>query len=156
MLRGRRIPWLALVVGTALAGCSSESPTLPEGVPLAQIALTVSPSPLVPTAQPPLYSLRYTVKIAETTGLGGELQYVNGTVFDDATGNTVGRINYDSADLVVFVGSKRLAGNASLEVQQQINYSLPAESTKAILTVNVQLKDDRGNFITQSILVRLY
>jgi len=156
MHSGTRLPLLALVVGTALAGCNSGSPTIPEGVLRAQIALTVSPNPLAPIAQPPLYSLRYTIKIAETAGLGGELQYVNGTVFDDATGNTVGLNNYDSADLLVFVGSKRLAGNASLDVQQQIDYSLPAESTKAILTVNVQFKDDRGNFITQSILVRLY
>ncbi len=139
-----------------LLGCSSGSPTVPEGVLRASIVLSVTPSPLVPiTAAPPLYSLRYTVKISEVAGLGGELQYVNGTVFDDVSGLTVGFNNYDSADILVFVGTKRIDANQSRDVQQEITYQLPLPSTKAILTVNTQFKDDRGNFVSQSILVRV-
>jgi hypothetical protein len=145
-----------LVAVTLLPGCSSGSPTIPEGILRSAIALSVTPSPLVPiTAIPPLYSLRYTVKISEVAGLGGELQYVNGTVFDDVSGLTVGFNNYDSADLLVFVGAKRIDAGESRDVQQEISYQLPASSTKAILTINIQFKDDRGNFISQSILVRV-
>lgn len=157
MALNSRLALLAPLVAVALLpGCSSGSPTVPDGVIRAAIALSVTPSPLVPlTATPPLYSLRYTVKISEVAGLGGELQFVNGTVFDDVSGLTVGLNNYDSADLLVFVGSKRVDANSSRDVQQEISYQLPANSTKAILTVNIQFKDDRGNFISQSILVRV-
>jgi len=156
MFRGTRFPLLALLAGAAFAaGCSSDTPSIPDGVLRSQIALSVSPSPLVPLATPPLYSVRYTVKIAEVAGLGGELQYVNGTVFDDTTGITAGINNYDSSDILVFVGSRRIDANQALDVQQQIDYQLPVGSTKAVLTVNIQFKDDRGNFVSQSILVRV-
>lgn len=139
-----------------LPGCSSGSPTIPDGVLRSAIALSVTPSPLVPISSlPPLYSLRYTVKISEVAGLGGELEYVNGTVFDDVSGLTVGFNNYDSADILVFVGTKRIDAGQSRDVQQEITYQLPVNSTKAILTVNIQFKDDRGNFVSQSILVRV-
>jgi hypothetical protein len=154
-----RSPWLATLAALALVvipGCSSGSPSVPDGVLRAQIVVSVTPSPLTPvSATPPLYQLRYIVKISEVAGLGGELQYVNGTVFDDVSGLTVGRNNYDSSDLLVFVGSKRIDAGSSRDVQQQIDYALPANSNKAILTVNVQFKDDRGNFVSQSILVRV-
>jgi hypothetical protein len=151
---------LALAVPLAaialLPGCSSGSPTIPEGVIRAALALSVTPSPLVPiTAAPPLYSIRYTVKVSELAGLGGELEFVNGTVFDDESGLTVGLNNYDAADLLVFVGTKRIDASQSQDIQQEITYQLPGTSTKAILTINVSFKDDRGNFVSQSILVRV-
>jgi hypothetical protein len=156
MARSRRLATAAALALAALPACSNSSPSVPDGVLRAQIVLSVTPSPLVPiSATPPLYSLRYVVKVSEVAGLGGELQYVNGTVFDDTSGFTVGLNNYDSSDLLVFVGSQRIDAHGSRDVQQQIDYVLPAGSTKAILTVNVQFKDDRGNFVSQSILVRV-
>jgi hypothetical protein len=156
MARITRLAVLAALSAVALLpGCSS-GPSVPDGVLRSAIALSVTPSPLVPiTALPPLYSIRYTVKIAEVAGLGGELQFINGTVFDDVSGFTVGLNNYDSSDIVVFVGTKRIDANQSRDVQQEISYQLPVNSNRAILTVNVQFKDDRGNFVSQSILVRV-
>jgi hypothetical protein len=156
MVRGPRLIAVAALAFAVLPGCSNSSPSVPDGVLRSQIVLSVTPSPLVPvTATPPFYSLRYSVKISEANGLGGEIQYVNGTVFDDVSGLTVGVNNYDSSDILVFVGSQRIDANGSRDVNQQIDYALPGGSTKAILTVNVQFKDDRGNFVTQSILVRV-
>jgi hypothetical protein len=156
MARSRWLATVALLALAALPGCSNSSPSVPDGVLRSQIVLSVTPSPLTPiSATPPLYSLRYVVKISEVAGLGGELQYVNGTVFDDVSGLTVGINNYDSSDLLVFVGSQRVDAHGSRDVQQQIDYVLPTGSTKAILTVNIQFKDDRGNFVSQSILVRI-
>ena len=155
-LSSRRALLVPLAALALLPGCSSGSPTIPEGILRSAIALSVTPSPLVPiSAIPPLYSLRYTVKVSEVAGLGGELEFVTGTVFDDGTGLTVGLNNYDSADLLVFVGTKRIDAGQSRDIQQEISYQLPASSTKAILTVNIQFKDDRGNFVSQSILVRV-
>jgi hypothetical protein len=154
MARTSRFVFLALVaVAAAHPGCNSGSPTVPEGVLRAQIVLTVAPRPLAPIATPPFYQLTYTVTITETAGLGGELQYVNGTVFDATSGFAVGLNNYDSSDILVFVGTKRIDAGQSRAVQQQIDYGLPTGSTGGVLTVNTQFKDDRGNFISQSILV---
>ncbi len=156
MLRSSRFLLPALMASAALGpGCNSGSPTIPEGVLRAQIALTVTPSPLVPIAQAPLYSLRYTVKITETAGLGGELQYVNGTVFNDTTGAAVAFNNFDSSDILVFVGTRRIDAGKSVDVAQQIDYTLADPATRVVLTINIQFKDDRGNFVSQSILVRV-
>ncbi len=155
MARSSRFAFLALVAAVAAFTACNSSPTVPEGVVRAQIALSVAPSPLVTVATPPIYSLTYTVTITETAGLGGDLQYVNGTVFDDTTGLVAGFNNYDSSDLLVFVGTKHIDAGGSRAIQQQIQYALPAGSTAAVLTVNTQFKDDNGNFITQSILVRI-
>jgi hypothetical protein len=156
MARRLRLATVAALVLAALPACSNNTPTVPGGVLRAQITLSVTPSPLTPiSSTPPLYSLRYIVKISEVAGLGGDLQFVNGTVFDDTSGLTVGINNYDSSDILVFVGSQRIEAKGSRDVQQQIDYVLPAGSTKAILTVNVQFKDDRGSFVSQSILVRI-
>jgi hypothetical protein len=157
MFRTTRLAFLvALSAAAVLAGCSSGSPSVPDGVLRAAIALSVTPSPLVPiTSLPPLYTIRYTVKISEVNGLGGELQFINGTVFDNVSGITVGFNNYDASDIVVFVGTKRIDANQSRDVQQEISYQLPLNSNQAVLTINVQFKDDRGNFVNQSILVRV-
>ncbi len=156
MLRTPRLSLLTLVVAAALVpACNSDTPSIPEGVLRSGIALTVAPSPLAPIATPPVYSLRYTVTIAETNGLGGELQYVNGTVFDEATGTAIAFNNYDSSDILVFVGSRRIDANQSRPVTQQIDYQLADPARKILLTIAIQFKDDRGNFVSQSILVHV-
>jgi hypothetical protein len=80
---------------------------------------------------------------------------VNGTVFDDASGVALAFNNYDSADILVFVGSKRIDAGQSRPVTQQIDYALADPAQKVVLTINIQFKDDRGNFVSQSILVRV-
>jgi hypothetical protein len=156
MPRTSRLALLALVVAAALVpACGSDTPSVPEGVLRARIVLSVAPSPLAPIATPPVYSLRYTVTITEANGLGGELEYVNGTVFDDASGVALAFNNYDSSDLLVFVGTKRIDAGGSRPVTQQIDYALADPAQKVVLTINIQFKDDRGNFVSQSILVRV-
>jgi hypothetical protein len=147
----------ALLVALALAlpACSSSTPSVPGGVVRSVLALTVTPNPAKTNlSSAPVLVVQYSVKVAETAGLGGEIQYVNSTLFNQATGGTLAFNNYDSSDILVFVGSKRLEGGKSIDVTQQLNYVLPASTTvTAVLTVAVQLKDDHGNFVNQSILV---
>lgn len=147
---------LLVLFAALLPACSSNTPSIPGGVLRSALSLTVTPSPVTPNiTSAPILSVQYTVKIEETAGLGGELQYVNGTIFSQATGAALAFNNYDSADIVVFVGNKRLEGGKSVNVSQQIDYVFPSGATSltAFLTVAVQLKDDRGNFVNQSILV---
>ena len=80
---------------------------------------------------------------------------MNGTVFDDGSGIALAFNNYDTADLLVFVGTRRIDAGGSRPVTQQIDYALVDPAQKVVLTINIQFKDDRGNFVSQSILVRV-
>jgi hypothetical protein len=151
-------PRLAFVLLSALLlpACGDDTPT-DSTVPRAAIGISVDPAP-VPPAQNTLtgtVSIGYRVTITELNGLGGELQFVASQVFDPETGLLANLSYFDGADLVVFVGKKRLDPGGSLVVPQTMSYLLPDFRTKATLTINVQLKDDHDNVINQSVLVKV-
>jgi len=145
---------LAMVAG--LAGCDS-GPTLPSGVVRAVLSVAVDPNPVPgrPSTTLGFSTISYKVVIKEMAGLGGEFVFLNATVFDETSGRSVGVNNFDGADLIVFVGSKRLEAGQSTEISQQIDYGLPQDSTGARLVVSVQFRDDRGNVLNQSLLVKV-
>jgi hypothetical protein len=120
------------------------------------IAVTIDPTPLpakASTSAIGYLNISYKVIVTESSGLGAEFVFVNSTIFDEPSGLSVAVNNYDSADMTVFIGSKRLEGGKSVEIPQQIDYLVPTTSTGARLAVNVQLRDDRGNVINQAVLL---
>jgi hypothetical protein len=152
-------PLALLLAGALLAtGCEDDSVTLPgEGAARAIIEVTVDPNP-VPGSQNPLtgaVSVGYNVTITEVNGLGGELLFVSSQIYDPETGLQVALNYFDGADLVVFVGSKRVEALDKLVVPQTSSYILPDFRKPAQLAVNVQMKDDRGNLLNQSVLVKI-
>ncbi len=141
------------------AACGNNTPT-PTAIDRAVITLNTDPNPIpavVSSRVGTAFSARYKVIITETAGQGGQLQAVNSTLYDDLTGVVVGLVNYDSADLKVFVGSDRVEANGTLEVPIQLDYVIPSDPTlkAARLQVLVNLKDDKGNALTGSILVKV-
>lgn len=159
--RGGRLPILLLTLAAALGlgGCdSSETPTLPN-VGHSVIALSVIPTPVegVQNAANGNVSAAYRVSIQETAGLGCEVQFVSASVFDPETGLPAldQPIYYDSSDLVVFVGSKRVEPLGALVVPQTVAYRLPDLRKEARLVVLAQVKDDRGAIINQSVMVKI-
>jgi hypothetical protein len=149
---------LALVLAAALLApaCGEDTVTNP-GSSRAIIEVTVDPNP-VPGSQNPLtgaISVGYRVVITEVNGLGGEVLFVSSQIYDPETGLQVALTYFDSADLVVFVGSKRVEALSSLTVPQTSSYILPDYRLPAQLAVNVQMKDDRGNLLNQSVLVKI-
>jgi hypothetical protein len=64
-------------------------------------------------------------------------------------------VSFDSDDLTVFVGSKRIEANGSLDVPQQLSYTLPDARHTANLTITVTFRDDRGNTFDQAVLVKV-
>jgi len=147
---------LAVVLAAVLPACGTSNPSLPDGVFVSVITITLDPTPLpakVSTTALGYLNISYKVVVTESSGLGAEFVFVNSTIFDDTSGRSVAVNNYDAADLTVFVGSKRVEGSKSAEIGQQIDYLLPTTSAGAHLAVNVQLRDDRGNVINQSILM---
>ena len=151
-----------LLAALILPACGEDTPTSGEA-PRAVIVVTVDPNP-VPPSQNLLtgaVSIGYRITITETPtaafpqGLGGEVQFVSSQIYDPASGQLLSLTYFDSDDLVVFVGKKRVEAGGTLVVPQTGSYFLPDLSTNATLTVNVQMKDDKDNIINQSVLVKI-
>ena len=148
------LPFL-LILAAALPGCSN-TPTVPTGITRSLLTLAIDPNPVPVTNSTTsigLHTVKYKIVVKETAGLGGEFVHINSTVFDETTGASMGINNYDAADLIVFVGSKRLEGSKSVEIQQQIDFVLPKDFKGGRIAVAVQFRDDRANLQTQSLLV---
>ena len=161
MSRRSRKWWPGLVLAAALIApaCGSSTPN-PTAVARAVITVTVDPNPVAAVASTRIgttFSARFKVVITETAGQGGEVQSVKTTLFDELSGAVVGSVFYDSADLVVFVGAKRVEANGTLTVPIQIDYAIPNDVTAkaARLVAVVDLKDDKGNAVSGSILVKV-
>jgi hypothetical protein len=156
-LRVRRILAVASILVAAACGNNTVSPT---DVLRAQITVNTDPNPITVIASTRLgsaFSARFKVLITELAGQGGELQAVNCTLYDDSTGLIVGLVNYDTSDLIVFVGEKRVEANGKVEVPIQIDYVIPSDPLlkAARLNVLVTLKDDRANLVSSSVLVKV-
>jgi hypothetical protein len=153
----RRPAGVAVVLmAAALGSCHSNSTPVGAAV-AASLVLGISPNPVVTvesSATGPTFSVRFTTTITEVAGLGGTVQLVSATLFDDATGLLLARNDFDSSDLLVFVGSKRVESKGSLDVTQELSYVATAKKTGS-LTVEVRMTDDHGNNITSAILVKV-
>lgn len=152
-------PGLALAAALIAPACGSSTPN-PTSIPRAVITVTVDPNPVPAVASTRVgttFSARFKVLITETAGQGGDVQSVKTALYDEISGVLVGSVFYDTADLVVFVGSKRVEANGTLEVPIQIDYVIPNDATAkaARLIATVDLKDDKGNPVSGSILVKV-
>jgi hypothetical protein len=150
-----RLP-LALLAALLLPACGSNTPTAGDAA-RAAITVAVDPTP-VPPSQNVLtgaVSIGYKVTIQETNGLGGEVLFVSAQIYDPETGLLVSLTYFDGADLIVFVGSKKIDPNGTLVVPQTTSYILPDFRVNALLAVNVQMKDTHDNLINQSVLVKV-
>jgi hypothetical protein len=147
---------LALGLACLASACGNSTPTTGTGT-RAALQLTVDPNPVPPSLNTltGVVSIGYKITITETQGLGGEIQFVLAQVYDPETGALVSLTYFDSADLVVFVGKSRIEPLGTLVVPQTASYTLPDLRTNALLTVHVQMKDDRENLINQSLLVKV-
>jgi hypothetical protein len=148
---------LALVLAAALLvpACGNGVTTPTDA--RAAITVSVDPTP-VPGSQNVLtgaISVGYKVVITETNGGSGEVQFVSSQIFNPATGQQVALTYFDSADLIVFVGSNKIEPKGTLTVPQTASYILPDLSKAAQLTVSVQVKDTHGSLLNQSVLVNI-
>ncbi len=148
----------ALLAGALVGpGCGSSTPTVPGNISRAAITVTVEPNPVAASqnATTLVVTAPYTITLKETAGLGGEVQFISSAVYDPSTGGQVGLNYYDSTDLVVYQGSKRIEANGTLTLQQSVTYTLADHSKAADLVVSMQLKDDRTNLDFSSLLVKI-
>jgi hypothetical protein len=155
----RTVAAASILLAASSFACGG-NPVSPTDVLRAVISVNTNPNPVTAIASTRLgttFSARFKVEVTESAGQGGEVQAVNSTLYDEVTGKIVGAVNYDSADLLVFVGQKRIEANGTLEVPIQIDYLIPTDVTAkaARLQVLVTFKDDRGNTVSSSVLVKV-
>lgn len=146
----------AMLAALLVPACGQDTPTIGQAQ-RAAIQVTVDPNP-VPPSQNVLtgaVSIGYRATITEVAGLGGTILFVSAQVYDPETGLLVSLTYFDSADLVVFVGDKRVDPGGTLVVPQTTSYILPDFRVNALLAINVQMKDDHDNLINQSVLVKV-
>jgi len=143
----------AVLFVIALPGCHSNTPT-PTGVGAAVITLTVAPNPIATVATSgSTFVVRWTSTITESAGQGATVELVEARLYDDATGVVIALNSFDEKDLIVFVGSNRVEANSKLDIPQELSYTAVATRPTS-LTVRVRLKDDKGNTLEQSLLVK--
>lgn len=158
-LRFAARPLLVAAAAVVLAVGCNNTPS-PTEVARAQITVAAVPTPVEATPSNRLgfaFAAPFKVVINEVAGQGGEVQEVTSTLYDPDTMREIGLLSYDSSDLVVFVGSKRVEAGGSLTVPMQIDYVIASDPTskKALLSVVVRFKDDRTNNTRASALVRV-
>lgn len=143
-----------LFAASLLPACNDNVSNLP-GVTQGRILVTVTPNPVLGTQDQLLGSVSaaFFIKVQEINGLGGNIRFVNSTVFDPVTGLQAAATYWDSADLIVFVGTDRVDAQTELEFTQTTSYVLSDLRVDANLTVNVQFVDDNGYLTNESILV---
>lgn len=152
LLVAAMVPTLALC-----ASCGEKTPFELGEVLRSVLEVTVTPSPVegIQNTLTGTVTASYQVTVTERAGLGGKVLFIAGSVFDPASGRQVAQNYYETADLVVFLGTSRIEPQGSLSMPQNQTYLLPDLSKAALLTISVQFKDDRDNIINASTLVNL-
>lgn len=144
----------ALLFVVTLPGCGNSTPT-PTGIGAAVITLSIAPNPIATVSTSgSSFVVRWISTVKETAGQGLTVELVEARLFDDVTGLVIAATVFDDKDLIVFVGSKRVEASSSLDIPQELSYTATAKRA-AFLTVRVRVKDDRGNTLEQSLLVKV-
>lgn len=146
---------LAAVIG--LPACESGTGLPSSPIPNSRIVVTVSPSPIVGEQNTATKAVKaeFEVKIEELAGLGCEVMFVSAAAFDPETGAEVALVYFDGADLVVYLGTKRVEGLGTLVVPETLGYVLADGRKEATVVVSVQVKDDRGNLFNRALLAKI-
>jgi hypothetical protein len=144
------------VLGLPACETGTGTPTQP-AIASSVIAISVDPSPVVGSqnAVTKAVTAKFKVNIEEQNGLGCDVMFVSVAVFDPTSGAQMSLVYFDGADLVVFVGSKRIEALGTLVVPETLTYVLADGSIAANVTIAVQVKDDRSNLLNLSLMAKI-
>jgi hypothetical protein len=156
-VRTRTLGSLGLLLSLGLVGCN-DTGTITTGT-AANLVVTVTPDPIISTnsLNPTIadYDAQWSVTITETAGVGGNLMFVTANLYDPNTGAQGGHTSLDANDLLVLAGESHLPAKGTLKVQQTLSYRLPSRGKQALLSVEVEMKDDNGNLLDPAVLVQV-
>jgi hypothetical protein len=143
----------------AVSGCGFDgelpTPTRPPSPPVppaqAAIALSLSSSPIeaavAANASAP-WSAAWTLRVRETTGIGGDIDFVRATLAD-SSGASITETELDAGEVSQQLGgSNHIRGGSTQEIPMSLDFNFPADAFSAALHVTVQLSDDRDNIVS--------
>lgn len=151
---------LSLLLAASGCGFEGELPTPPSPpsppVPPTQAALNVSldPSPVDAMAASDgtgPWAAEWTVRVHETTGIGGTIDLIRATLSDSA-GITLAETELGAEPLSDQLGgSTRILGGSTHEIAMSLGFDFPPDVHTANLLVTVQLTDDHGNTVSTAV-----
>ncbi len=162
LLRTSRLPSsavllvLAAVVGLPACETGTGLPTI-TGAANSQVAITLGTVPIVGTQNSATKAVKaeFDVKLQELNGLGCQVNFVNASAFDPASGAQVAQVYFDGPDLVVYVGTSRIEAMGTMVVPETLSYVLADGSKAATVVISIQVKDDRGNLMNSSVMAQI-
>ena len=148
---------LGLLLAGSGCGFEGELPTTtkPPSPPVpptqAAIALSLSPSPIdavVAAGGSAPWSAEWTLGVQETAGIGGNIDFVRGTLAD-STGASIAETTLDVDQVSAQLGgSNHIRGGSNQKILMNLNFDFPADVRSGNLHVTLQLGDDRGNTVS--------
>lgn len=156
----RKLSALGLLAVLSLPACGGSSPSAPATPPstLASrgvFVATASPNPIIAQDCTPAlcgestnrYAAVTAVTVAESAGLGGNIDFINVTLRNATTGVEPNTLNYGADEIARRAGgTNHVQGSGSLTVKDiGALYTLALGGRQATMTIAVQVTDDRAN-----------
>ncbi len=130
----------------------SDAPPGPDTMPLAHLSLSVEPKPVTagPNSTSP-HSAHWRVVLTESGGVGGNVNFVDTTLRDAASGARPmpgSQLALAGPDVVARAGTTRIEPLGRLIVDESLDYGLASGGQAVNLTVAAQFRDDNGHLVT--------
>lgn len=144
---------LAAVAGGGGSDTTSGGPSGPAPGPTpsrANIQASIAPNPIIaqPSNDPEFpWLINFEVNVRETAGLGGNIDFINTTLVNAATGAEIPALNFGADEINGRAGTNHVNGGSSLTVPLGILYRLRGDERQAVLRAFVRFTDDRRNVL---------
>jgi hypothetical protein len=128
------------------------TPSTPTTASRANIEASIAPNPMIAEASgDPDFPWRvsFEITVRETAGLGGNIDFINTTLRNVATGTETRGLNWGAGDVIDRAGTNHVNGRGSLTVPLALRYRLSGGERRAILFAEIRFTDDRGNSMTE-------
>jgi hypothetical protein len=139
------------------SGTTTPNPTTPTPQPTASranISASIAPNPMNAEASGDAefpWRVEFEVIVRETAGLGGNVDFINITLRNPATGGETSALNYGANEVADRAGgTNHIDARGSLTVPISIRYRLAGGGRQAVFIAEVRFTDDRGNVIMAS------
>jgi hypothetical protein len=141
---------LAAASGGSDSSTTPSTPSTPSATQ-ARIEASIAPNPINAQASGNAefpWRIDFEVIIRETAGIGGNIDFINTTLRNVATGAETRAVNFGADEIVGRAGTNNVNGGGSLTVPLALRYRLSGGARAAVLIAEIRFTDNRGNVIT--------
>jgi hypothetical protein len=150
---GAAVALAAASGGGSDGGTSSGGSTTPStpSASQANIQASIAPNPIIAQASGDSdfpWRVDFEVIVRETAGVGGNIDFINTTLRNVATGVETRAVNFGADQVVSRAGTNHVDGRGSLTAPLALRYRLSGGARAAVLIAEIRFTDDRGNVMT--------